>query len=201
MKNIINNDEVVWNRLKSGDHGALEIIYNQEFGFLYNYGKKIARDQNTVEDAIQELFIELWERRESLSGTDHIRPYLTVSLKRKLIRKIRASQKTTLHEDTKEIIQDDGSRIVLDVDPDNPLSKELSKTLEQLSPRQKEVIYLKFYGGMDYDEIAQIMDLNYQSARNLVSRAIKTLSKHMVGLLLFNYLLYKTEYIASLTAL
>jgi len=56
--------------------------------------------------------------------------------------------------------------------------------LNELSAMQKEILYLKYYSLMDYDEISDIMNLNYQSARNLVSRAIGKLSKYMVVMMI-----------------
>ncbi len=49
--------------------------------------------------------------------------------------------------------------------------------LAQLSARQKEIIYLKFYQNLSYEEVSDIMNINYQVARNLLSQAIKTMKK------------------------
>ena len=56
-------------------------------------------------------------------------------------------------------------------------SKELLSALKKLSPRQKEVIYLRFNCNMDYEEICEVMNLTYDAARKLVYRAIKVLKK------------------------
>jgi RNA polymerase sigma factor (sigma-70 family) len=62
---------------------------------------------------------------------------------------------------------------------------QLEKALGQLSDRQREIIYMKYYRQMDYDEIGTIMDLNYQSARNLVTRALTALRKEMtIGIIM-----------------
>lgn len=183
-------DSQLWNRLKQGDHAALELIYRNEMGFLYNYGKKLNNDATEVEDAIQELFIELWEKREGLSDTDHIRPYLTVAIKRKLVRKIQKRQKTQLYDNDEDIIKQE---IIVDsihirLDEKHPQSKLVADAIQQLSKRQQEIIYLKYYGGMDYEEIAEIMDMNYQSARNLVSRAITAMSKKLSYILFYIFI-------------
>src|SRR5690606_13971134 len=53
------------------------------------------------------------------------------------------------------------------------LRAEVRKMISQLSERQREIVYLKYIEGMDYEEIAQIMDISYQSSRNLLSKALK----------------------------
>ena len=51
----------------------------------------------------------------------------------------------------------------------------LLAALDELSPRQREIIYLRFYQNLSYEEIADIMDLNYQTSRNLLYKAIRSL--------------------------
>lgn len=175
------SDKKLWNKLRSGDQSALEMIYRSYFKNLYNYGKKFSIDESTVEDCIQEMFVELWERREKLSETDAIKPYLYVSLKRKIFHSVKKIRKTT---DTElEEVHFDAELAIDQIIINNEITKEKSEKLShafgQLSDRQKEILYLKYYSELDYKEISAIMDLNYQSARNLVSRALLKLSKIM----------------------
>lgn len=55
----------------------------------------------------------------------------------------------------------------------------LNQSMDQLSNRQKEAIYLKYYEGKEYEEICEIMNINYQSARNLISTGIKSLKENI----------------------
>jgi hypothetical protein len=52
-------------------------------------------------------------------------------------------------------------------------------------------LYLKFHSEMDYDQIIEIMGLNYQSARNLVTRALEALRKSMIFIFLLIFLFIK----------
>lgn len=175
-------EKKIWNNLRSGDPEALEQIYRCYFKELYKYGKGFTKDLSSVEDSIQDMFIDLWNRRERLSETDAIKPYLYVTLKRRLFHLAKKGKKVSEQE-----ISDmhfEGESPVENILINNEISSEkselLKKSLELLSDRQKEILYLKYYSNMSYEEISEIMDLNYQSARNLVSRAILKLSKHML---------------------
>jgi RNA polymerase sigma factor (sigma-70 family) len=176
------SEKKLWNDLREGDKKALETIYRSYFSDLYIYGKRLTQDENTVQDCIQELYIELWNRRDKLSETDAIRPYLYISLKRKIFHTIKKLKKTTetpleeSHFDIELAID----QVLINQESNSEKSKNLKNAFEQLSSRQKEILYLKYYSGMDYDEISEVMDLNYQSARNLVSRAITKLSKFIL---------------------
>ncbi len=182
------SDKELWKQLKAGDRGALEKIYSTHFTTLYNYGKKLTSDQGTLEDSIQELFIEIWRNRENLSDTDAIKPYLLLSIRRKLFRSIKkvrslTDKEITVHHFDAELAIDEK---IIDNENTAATKKQLQKAMEQLSPRQKEILYLKYYSNMDYESIMEVMGLNYQSARNLVTRAIQSLSKYIqVFLIIF----------------
>ncbi len=179
-------DELLWKQLKEGDKKALEKIYRLNFSDLYKYGCKFSADKSLVEDAIQELFITIFEKRENLSQIDSIKPYLLISLKRNLINKIKKEKKISDIE-----LEEKYFDVELSLDEkliSNELNEEkalkLKQAITKLSSRQKEALYLKYYSGLDYDEICEIMDLNYQSARNLVSRALLKLTKILTILIL-----------------
>ena len=100
-------DAVVWNAFKSGDRKALDYIFNKYVKLLYAYGGKITKDQDLVEDCIQDLFVELWQRRHSLSEVTHIKYYLLKSLRRRVARKL-SSDKGVVVGDMEVIEQDAG---------------------------------------------------------------------------------------------
>lgn len=192
------SDKLLWNQLRSGKRQALESIYRNNFAHLYNYGKKLSRDESLIEDCIQDLFIELWERRESLGETDAIKPYLLVSVRRKIINVAKKLRKTVNDEEP----NDESFEAELSIDTlliegeqkQENLSK-LQLAMSKLSHRQREVIYLKYQQNMAYKDIAETMDINYQSVRNLASKAISQLSKHIgfIGFLIItNVYEYKT---------
>lgn len=184
------SDKLLWNQLKAGKRQAFESIYRNNFVHLYNYGKKLSRDESLIEDCIQDLFIELWERRERLGETDAIKPYLLVSVRRKIINAAKKLQKTISdQEPTDESFEAELSidTLLIEGEEQQERSSQLKDALQQLSHRQREVIYLKYQQNMDYKDIAETMDINYQSVRNLASKAIRELSKYIgfIGLLIF----------------
>lgn len=185
------SDKILWRQLKEGNHSALETIYRTHFTHLINYGKRFSNDSSTVEDAIQELFIDLWERRTSLGDTNAIKPYLLVSLRRKIIKSVKQIQKTTNDNEPSDYHFDAVLAIdetIIGRELSTEKSQMLAEAMKKLSERQREVLYLKFQTNMDYESISEAMDINYQSARNLVSKALSALSKHFIIVLLIMFL-------------
>ncbi len=162
------DQSALWNKMKLGDKSAYEQIYRLYIHQLLKYGARLCTDQTLVEDCIQELFVEIWQRRKNLGLTNNIGGYLILSLKRKLIKKIKHSQKTnSLDVDipiTESVEKSDGDQL-----------QRVKDAMHFLSEREREVIHLRFEMELEYEEIGKIMDLKYQSVRNQLHRAISKL--------------------------
>ena len=179
-------EKELWNKLRSGETKAFEEIYRKYFSLLYRYGKSFSKDQSTIEDCIQQMFIDIWNSRERLSETNAIKPYLFVSLKRRLFHSLKKNKRVS--EQEIEEIHFEAELAIDQIMINNEMKIEqidaLKSAFSNLSDRQKEILYLKYYSNMSYDEISETMDLNYQSARNLVSRALVKLSKYILILII-----------------
>jgi RNA polymerase sigma factor (sigma-70 family) len=178
------DDTQLWQQLKSGDKNALEVIFRNEADALCKYGKKFTADKDLIADCLQDLFIELWRTRETIGSTDNIRKYLFVSFRRRLIKDLNNGNKTQTLDpevDLKNEISFSVENSWIEQEEKTLKSQALSTAISKLSGRQQEILYLKFYSEMEYDQIIEIMDLNYQSARNLVTRALDALRKSMIS--------------------
>jgi RNA polymerase sigma factor (sigma-70 family) len=82
-----------------------------------------------------------------------------------------------------------------DSEKDLEVFEKLEKTINALNPREKEAIYLRYKMGLPYEEVARMLDVNYQSARNLIYRAVSKIRNEM-NLFVFISLL---DYSCSLT--
>ena len=168
----------LWNKFRSGDRAAFEEIYRNEVELLLRYGRKFSNNDQLVEDCIQDLFVYLWQRRDHLGETDSVRKYLLVAIRRRIIKKLSTKKKRF---SDREIDDYDFSAEINFEDEiiSEEISREqrlfLSRAFDELSKRQKEVIYLKYYGGLNNKEIGEVMGINYQSVRNLTSRALAAL--------------------------
>jgi len=179
-------DSLLWQELKAGKKTALEQIYAEHAPVLLKYGRRFSADGQLVEDCMQDLFIELWKNREGLGGTDSIRKYLLVSLRRKIIRSMNTSRYSAQEPEENAFhavftIED----VLIGEETDAERRKKLQQALDSLTKRQQEILYLKYYEDMDYHAIGEIMELSYQSARNLAFRALEALRDVLVFFLLF----------------
>jgi RNA polymerase sigma-70 factor (ECF subfamily) len=186
-----------WEGMIRGDENAFAKLYESYFKLLYNYGRKICGERTRVEDCIHDLFVDLWRYRENLSSTTSVRFYLYRSLRRKLVKQKEGEM--WLYDDTSFI--DDVLRLstqsqeydIIESESKDQKSAKLQKLLNDLSPRQLEALVLYFYDEFSYDEIAAILNVNTQSARNLVQRGLVQLrdyAKLIVSIGLFLLFLF-----------
>ncbi|CAG5067366.1 hypothetical protein DYBT9623_00086 [Dyadobacter sp. CECT 9623] len=176
------DDNSTWQRFIAGDVDAFEQLMSMHFQGLFHYGSKFSRDKEFVKDAIQDLFLILWEKRRKLSHEVVVRPYLMASLRR-LMHRSQQSRFPIL--DISKDNQEANFEIAFSVEQDYiehestiVLANKLKHLLDQLPTRQKEVIYLKFFQEMDRTQISEIMDISPQTVSNLLQIAIKQLKNY-----------------------
>ena len=173
-------DNILWDMFRKGDNEALTIIYSENAKKLYLYGLKLTSKHSIIEDSIHDLFSDIVRNRKNLGDTDNIHFYLIKSFKRKLLRELQKEKRYNLNENVEDYIFE----ITYSVDHELILEENkslrldlLQKALAELSPRQKEAIYLKITEELEYGQIAEIMDISVESCRNLISKAIKSLKE------------------------
>lgn len=178
QSNNIEKDELLWARFKSGDTASFVSLFRNYYGDLFNYGCKIADDHTLIEDCIQDLFIDLW-RTNGKADIVSLKAYFFSAFKFKLTRAIAKANKTrTLNSSFDENEFEISHELFMINDQEDQLLKnKVYSAINELSPRQKEIIYLKFHEGLSYEEVSEIMGLNYQASRNLIYQAIKVLKK------------------------
>jgi RNA polymerase sigma factor (sigma-70 family) len=179
--NLLDEDLLLWNQFRNGNADAFGDLIRVHYQDLYHYGTRFTKDRELVKDCLQDLFLELWTNRLTISETSFVKYYLLKSLRRKLERKIGRSRHTAswdeLHFETLFNGSPSIETNIIREEHLTELSRKMRKALASLSRRQQEVIYLRFYVDADIEEIAEIMSLNRQSVYNLLHDALKKLKK------------------------
>lgn len=157
---------------------------------------RILNDEDQVKDCIHDLFAKLWLNHKTIGHTDNIRFYLIGALRNTIF-----SYKTKADRFQKEEFTDPDD-FVLDFNAESDQikkeealiqSQKIRDALSQLTARQKEIIYLKYFEDMDYEKISEIMDLSVKGAYKLSARAMDALKllldadSAMVIFMLLNY--------------
>jgi RNA polymerase sigma factor (sigma-70 family) len=176
-------------RLQQNEEGALASLMEMYYDDLYNYAARFARDDGLIKDCIQEVFISLWQRRETAGTILSPKYYFLRAIKNKVLKSlhknIRTATPTHSMDDYDFFHEFSIERIIIEKQVSEERAEKLRKILTFLSKRQKEIIYLKYYQYLDQGQIAELMNISRQSVYNLLHEAIHKLRS-----------LWHTEFIA-----
>lgn len=175
-------DNELWKGIISNEKKSMEILYNRYASTLCKYGFQITKNESLVYDALQDTFLYLIQKSRSLSSKVNVKAYLFACYRRKLLATLKEgrndkdiSEELLMRE---ELFENENS-ILLSVNEDYrpEIKKMILASSSQLSAKQQEIIFLHFYEGLSYKDIADTMQFkNVRSARNLLYKAIDILS-------------------------
>lgn len=183
---LTNKNIELWQAFKKGERDAFTQIYKIYIDDLLSYGYRVTNDRQLIKDSIQDMFLHLWQTRANLSDTDSIRFYLYRSLRNRIIRNTEKTNYTII--DTDNLFENIIGALSIEEDliEVEHLSEQLirlKQAIQQLPKRQQEIIQLRYYHDFSFDEIAEMMQINNQSVRNLLHRAITELRQHFTLIL------------------
>jgi RNA polymerase sigma factor (sigma-70 family) len=170
-----------WSRFVAGDNEAYGWLYTKYVQRLYRYGLHFTSDGEDVKDCIHDVFTGLYRNRYHLVMPDNVKVYLFVALKNRLLRHLQNNNKYSYNEEQENVpflLEPTVEEEYIDLEQSERQKKMIKKFLSVLSPRQKEIIYYRFIQEMQWDEICSLMTLNYQSAQNLLQRALQKIREH-----------------------
>ena len=168
-----------WQRMQQGDEAALATIYQQHVRHLLNYGLRLYGSLSAVEDAVQELFIELWQHRHTLVEPQSVRFYLLKAIRNKLSRQYRREQPFVSGWDQAPEhpfeVEPSSEQRWIELDVADQQRDRIRAAMNALTPRQREILYLRYFNDLSYEQICDLTGLNYQSARSQVYQALNVL--------------------------
>lgn len=183
---LVDESQIKWRQFISGDDESFSWIYTVYARKLYQYGLCFTSDEELVKDCIQDIFVYLYNNRVKLEFCDNIRFYLFGAFKNNLIKTIHhASISEGLAEELPFLIELTIEEQYIQNEQYVTESEKIEKLLSLLTSRQREIIYYRFIQGMSLEEICGLMDLNYQSAQNLIQRSLKKMRTSGVDMCLF----------------
>jgi RNA polymerase sigma factor (sigma-70 family) len=182
------SDIALWTQVRLGDEEAFSSLFERYYGSLVNYGKTLMTREDRVKDCVQDVFVNIWTYRYKLNEAIVVKAYLLSSVRKRIARlhgreHIFSNIKSI---DSLEFLFDFSieDRVIADETTAKKV-EQLNKSINQLSDRQKEAIYLRYHQGLSVEQVAEVLNLNYQSTKNLLHRAILQLRKDLPISVLF----------------
>jgi len=173
---------LLWQRVLTGDRAAFKVIHRYYHNRLLRYGAFYCKDQSTIEDVIQDLFLLLWDKKQTIR-IKNLDAYIFAAFKNNMLlrlkRQDRQLSETADYASTLDAHDINIEDLIIIKEMEDSQKHLLFEEIERLPKRQQEVIFLRYYQDLSYKEIAEIMEIDYQTARNFASRALKKLRQHI----------------------
>jgi RNA polymerase sigma factor (sigma-70 family) len=174
------SDSILWNQLRVGDEEAFSLLIEKYYSPLVNYGKTLMSEGDIVKDCVQDVFVDIWMYRHKLNEAIAVKAYLLSSVRKRIARLHQREHIFSKVKDTDSLeflfdfsIED---RLIADEIMATKV-EHLNRLINNLPARQKEALYLRYHQGLSVEQVAEVLNLNYQSTKNLLHRAILQLRK------------------------
>ncbi|MCA5004655.1 RNA polymerase sigma factor [Sphingobacterium bovistauri] len=171
--------KLLWERIMQDDIDAFLDLYKELYYYLVNAGIKTCADQDIASQAVDDIFFDIWEKRAKLSRVENVQAYLLTSIKRRIFRIINKQKRTELallnSYSESDWIEEGYETFIIRIQTDELLKLRLKEAIGQLTYRQKQLIYYKFFEGYSYEKIAELTDQTIKTAYNTIYDALKVL--------------------------
>lgn len=166
-----------WNRfIQEGNLDALSRVYYSSYDLLFNYGLRLTPDKQLIEDAIQNIFLSVIKSRKSMGDVKNPTGYLVSSFRHQLFADINKQSKTVLSGD----FSDDQFDYFKspDLEPSDKekfeiLHSAVKECIARLTPKQQEILFLRFETGISYEEISALLRISVESCYKSVYRSVR----------------------------
>jgi RNA polymerase sigma factor (sigma-70 family) len=195
---VYQKENDLWSQYREGEKNALGALFELYYDDLYAYGIKLTGNEELARDCIQDLFVKLWESRNRIKSVNQVKPYLIRAFRNITIDQSRLAEKDPVQRlltlESPELLNFDSEDFNAESEFSQEQISKLLLALNELPPRVREAVYLRYFTGLSYDELATVMSVNIQSTRNLIHQGIKSLKEDLVGLLIiaeYGFLFYQ----------
>ena len=142
---------------------------------LYRVAFYILEQECEAKDAVQELYLKLWQKKDALDGVSAPKAYSITLLKNLCIDRIRQSRKVICGAELPQA-DDDGREEKRMHDRER--LEGVAELIEGLPEKQREVLLMRTVEELDYDEISRRTGMNQIMLRVLISKARKSLRQN-----------------------
>ena len=178
------DDSILWDCLKAGDEKAFSMLFEKYYGTLVRYGSSFSSFSEKVQDCVQDVFTDIWIYKETLNDSVVVKAYLLSCVRRRIAR---LQERDHIF---KRAVSMDSLEFSFDFSVEHHLianetaagkAVRLNRFINELPARQKEALYLRYHQGLSVEQIAELLNVNYQSANNILYRALLKLRKEWKG--------------------
>lgn len=176
-------DTILLERLVNADFEAFDEIYDQHWSMFLRIAIKKVGDVDIAMDIVQDLFVDLWQRRHNITIQTGLRAYLVSALYHKLFQYFRKKGIQEKHIEQYSLLVQDGLQEIFPIDGYEENYTEvlvaIEQSVEEMPDRMRVVFNLKYQRSLSNHEIAEQLGISLQTVKNQLSKALNLVRQHM----------------------
>jgi RNA polymerase sigma-70 factor (ECF subfamily) len=172
------DDRELLSRIRAGDQAAFAVVFRASYAPLVGMAESLLAGRAVAEEVVQDVMLELWRRRETLTLDESLRAYLFQSVRNRALNHLR-------HDRVKQVAEPELIRGSQQVQlPDELLEQEevenaVRQSVSQLPPRCREVFELSRVHGLKYSEIAKVLGISVKTVETQMGKALRVLRERL----------------------
>jgi len=181
------NDKLLLLQLKEGSRKAFNALYDQYWSAVYAAAYKRLQDQDLAKDITQDVFLQLWAKRDTLQ-IENLQAYLYTAIRNKVYNIFEQQRKFTPVPDLFAILSERGDQADAEL-----LKKEFlhayNTLLESLPATQRKVFRMRYDQGLSTEDIAAQLNISRKTVQNHLSSAVTRMRSSLTAISLLMVLI------------
>ncbi|TKG96439.1 RNA polymerase sigma-70 factor [Puteibacter caeruleilacunae] len=181
----LSNQELIY-RLKEGDRGVFELIFNSYFARLYHFAYGYITDKESAENIVQDTFVDFWIQRTKLKNDTNLNAWLYSVTKNKCVKfieriKVEEKFKSFTKSQIKEMSFNQYALQQLDTSTMSfqEIERIITSTLEELPPQCRKIFEMSRFENKKYKEIAEELEISTKTVETQITKALKIFRKNL----------------------
>lgn len=176
---MIEKEHILIEQLKNGDKHAIEIIFKTYYQPLCGYANKILADIDCAEEIVQEIFFQLWQKREDLPEIASFKSYIYRSVHNACLNFIKHKKIEQKHTDHILYVQENAKEDFVDLAETNQLQDKIRQAIDKLPTERKKIFLMIRYDDLKYSEVAEKLGISIKTVENQMGSALKLMRQEL----------------------
>jgi len=174
-------DEIIYNKIRHKDKKAFEYLFDRYYRRLFLFARKILYDSDAAHDAVQNVFIKMWDNSGKIHLKNSLRNYLFISVKNECLQYLRSLKIRDNKNHLWALAYLESTKMEDMEDMNEELYNQVRAYIEKLPLQCKMIYKYRALYGYKYSEIASIMNTTEDVVKVQIYRAnkmLKSLSRY-----------------------
>lgn len=179
----VHPDSLQFELIRQGDVREYEKAFRTYYQALCNYACTFLKDPDEAEETVQQVFVNIWNKREQIQISTTLQAYLYRAVNNASLNRIRHEKVRNEHRDhvmaqTSPVIEHTAQQVI-----SRELTREIHKAVEALPDRCRETFEMSRFEGMSYAEIAEAQGVSVKAVEKQMGKALRILRETLADYL------------------